>query len=317
MARLKRIGKLGWIAISLAVLAAALFGAWRYAMATNPVAVLDTADRLLGGSGGARLALTDGRYGPLPAQRVEVMVPDEPSAAPRGVLVFIHGGSWNSGNPGNYHFIGRTFAREGFVVVLAGYRLGQDGAFPHMLEDSAKAVAWVNANIARYGGDPGQVVLMGHSAGAYNVVMLALERQWLGREGLPDNYLKGVVGLSGPYDFYPWTSDATRAAFGHVAEPAQTQPITFARGDAPPLLLITGDQDTTVKPRNTLALTRKIGDLGGRVRGLVLPGIDHVGTVTRLAAPFRRDRRVLDAVLPFLKGPEVHPASAPVQAEKQ
>lgn len=316
MSRLKRIGKLGWIAIVLAAVLAAAFGAYRYALATNPVALLDAGDRLFGGTAGARTALSDGRYGPLPAQRIEVAVPDAPASGPRPVLVFIHGGSWQSGSPGNYHFIGRAFARAGYVVVLAGYRLGPDGVYPHMLEDSAKALAWVEANIAAHGGDPQRVFVMGHSAGAYNAVMIALERQWLGREGVRDGFIKGVVGLSGPYDFYPYTSDSARAAFGHASDPAITQPINFARGDAPPMLLISGDKDATVKPRNTLALTKAIGALGGPVRGLVLPGIDHVGTVTRLAAPFNRDRRVIDAVLPFLDELQRKAPSAPVQTDK-
>ena len=84
-----------------------------------------------------------------------------------------------------------------------------------------------------------------------DIVMLALERQWLGRAGVPDGFLKGVVGLSGPYDFFPFTSDSARNAFGHEADPAVTQPINHVRGDGPPMLLLTGDADETVKPRNS------------------------------------------------------------------
>jgi acetyl esterase/lipase len=233
------------------------------------------------------------------------------------VVVFIHGGSWNSGNPRDYRFIGRTLAREGYVVVLPGYRLGVPGRFPHMLEDGAAAVAWTRDHVAQFGGDPGQVVLMGHSAGAYNVMMLGLERQWLGRAGVPDNFVKGVIGLSGPYDFYPFTSDSTRAAFGHAPDPVLTQPIHFVRGDAPHILLITGDADTTVKPRNSLALAAALTTAGVPTRPVVLNGMDHGDTVMKLAAPFSRDRRVLDPVLAFLAAqcqPKV--SSPPVQPHR-
>lgn len=303
---------MGWLAIVLAAVALALFGAWRYAMATNAVFLLDGADRVFGGTAGARLALRDSRYGPLAAQRIDVMVPDPAPAQPLPVLIFFHGGSWNSGSPGDYHFVGRTFARAGYVVVLAGYRLTPDGIYPHMLEDGAKAVSWTRDNAARYGGDPERVFLIGHSAGAYTAAMLSLERQWLGREGLPEGFVKGTVGLSGPYDFYPFTSDSARAAFGHVPVPETTQPIHFARGDAQPLLLLTGDADTTVKPRNTRALTGAITDLGGAVETAIVPGADHADTAMKLAAPFNRDRRVLDPVLAFLSAHGG--ASAPVQA---
>ncbi|MDP3907579.1 alpha/beta hydrolase [Novosphingobium sp.] len=306
----RRIGWMGWTLITLAFVTAALFGAWRYAMATNAVALLDWSDRTLGGTKGTAVAATGVSYGSHPDQQLEVIVPNTPG--PHPVLVFIHGGGWNSGIPGDYHFIGRTFARAGYVVVLPGYRLGQAGRYPAMLEDSAAAVRWTLDNAARHGGDPDRVFLMGHSAGAYNAVMLGLERQWLGRQGVPDGFVKGVIGLSGPYDFAPFTTDSARAAFGHVPDPAQTQPVHYARADAPPMLLLTGDTDVTVKPRNSIALAKALTAVGTPTQAVVLKDVDHSGTVMKLARPFRRDARVLDAVLAFLAA---HGApSAPVQA---
>ncbi|HMT47610.1 MAG TPA: alpha/beta hydrolase [Novosphingobium sp.] len=290
-----------WIAGIVLLAGLLAYAGMKVAIARNPAGTLDMADRILGGAGGARVESTGLAYGPLPRQRLEVIVPDAPAAAPRPVLVFIHGGGWDSGDAADYHFIGRTFARQGYVVVLPTYRLTPEGVFPRMLEDGAMALAWVQANIARHGGDPGRVVLAGHSAGAYNAVMLALERQWLGRAGVEDGFIKGVIGLSGPYDFFPFTSDAARKAFAHVAPPEQTQPIRFVRGDAPPMLLITGDEDTTVKPRNTAALAAALRKVGARVEELHLPGIDHSQPVMKLAAPFARDGRVREAMLAFLQ----------------
>ncbi len=294
----KRITRMGWVLIVLALLVAALFGAWRYAMATNAVAVLDWADRTLAGTAGAVVLETGAAFGPDPAQRLEVIGPGTPG--PHPVLVFIHGGGWNSGTPGDYHFIGRQFARAGYLVVLPGYRLDAAGQYPAMLEDSAAAVAWVQANAQRLGGDSQRVFLMGHSAGAYNAVMLTLERQWLGRAGVPDDFIKAVVGLSGPYDFFPFTSDSARNAFGHESDPARTQPINFVRADAPPMLLLTGDNDETVKPRNSVALGKALTAAGRPTTPVILTGVDHSGTLMKLAAPFNRDTRVLDPVLAFL-----------------
>jgi acetyl esterase/lipase len=300
MVGLRAIPKMGWVLIVLALLAAAGFGLWRYALNTNSVALLDWADRQFGGNAGYKIALADGRYGPLEAHKVEVIVPDQPAAAPRPVLVFIHGGGWHSGTPGDYRFVGRRFAREGYVVVTIGYRLGPDGVYPHMLDDSAQALLWVQEHAASFTGDPNRVFVMGHSAGAYNAMMLALERQWLGRTGLPDDFIKGVIGLSGPYDFFPFTSDSTRNAFGHESDPAITQPIHHARSDAPPILLLTGDADTTVRPRNSIALAKALTAKGLPTEPGILAGVDHSGTIMKLAEPFVRDRRVLDPVLAFL-----------------
>ena len=296
----RRMGWMGWILLLLALIAAVLFGAWRYALATNAVGLLDWGDRTLAGTDGARIALADGRYGDQPAQRIEVIVPSAPAAAPRPIVVFFHGGGWNSGTPGDYHFIGRTFARAGYVVVLPGYRLVPEGIYPRMLEDGAQALAWTRDHAAEFGGDPDRVIVMGHSAGAYIAAMLGLERQWLGRAGVADGFIKGVVGLSGPYDFYPFTTDSARNAFGHIADPRITQPIAFARGDAPPMLLLTGDADVTVKPRNSKALAAALTTAGMPTEPVILAGVDHSGTVMKLAVPFSRDRRVIDPVLAFL-----------------
>lgn len=303
--------QLVWILVSLALLAAALAAGWRYAIDNSAVALLDGADRIIGGTAGTRLALADGHYGPLGAQRIEVMAPDPPRAAPRPVLVFIHGGGWHSGTPGDYRFVGRAFARRGFVVALAGYCMVPQGTYPHMLEDSAAALAWVRQHIGAYGGDAAQVFVMGHSAGAYNAAMLALDPRWLRAAGVPDGFVKGVIGLSGPYDFYPFTSQSARDAFGHVSDPAQTQPIRFAHAGAPPMLLITGDEDTTVKPRNTTALAKALSDAGEPTVPVILRGVDHAGTVMKLAQPFARDSRVIAPVLAFLAAHGA--ASAPVQ----
>ena len=309
------MGKWGITGLALVLIGAALWLAARWVLAHHGVAVLDWADRQFGGNRGYRVAVADGHYGPDAAQRIEVIVPAQNSARPLPVIVFIHGGSWNSGDPRDYRFIGRQLARRGYVVINAGYRLGQPGRFPAMLEDGAAALAWVQRNVTRFGGDPAGVCLMGHSAGAYNAAMLVLERQWLGRAGLPDGFVRGFIGLSGPYDFYPFTSDSTRAAFGSQADPAITQPITFVRGDASPMLLLTGDRDTTVKPRNSLALGKALEQAGGTVQVVVIEGLDHTATIKLLAAPFNRDTRVLDPVLHFLSA---HcRASSPVQPDNR
>ena len=290
---------MAWLALgTLSAVLAVLFGAWQYAHATNSVALLDLADKVLAGSSGSRVVVSDARFGPDPAQRIDVIAPETPG--PHPVLVFIHGGGWHSGAPGEYAFIGRHFARAGYVVVLPGYRLGEAGRYPHMLEDSAAALAWVQGNAARLGGDPQRVFVMGHSAGAYNAVMLALDGQWLERAGVAPGFIKGVVGLSGPYDFYPFTSDSARNAFAHVADPRITQPINHVRAPAPPMLLLTGDADETVKMRNSKVLAEALTAAGQPTAPVVLAGVDHAGPVLKLAAPFIRDRRVIDPVLLFL-----------------
>ena len=312
--RYRRIGCLSWGFILLAILAllvgAAGFAAWRWSIENRSVALLDRVDSVFTGSrAGERFA-----YGDDPAQQLLVYGANEGETRP--ILVFFHGGSWADGSPGEYGFIARNFAPEGYVVVLAGYRLGTAGRFPAMLEDGAGAIAWAHEHAPEFGGDPERIVLMGHSAGAYIAAMLALDRQWLGREGLDTGIVKGVVGLAGPYDFLPFDKPSTRNAFGHWPRPEATQPIHFARGNAPPMLLATGSVDDTVKPRNSAALARALAGTGAPVELVEFEGMGHIGLLVTLARPVDVwDRRASDTVLAFLrKTRDSGAASAPVQS---
>lgn len=307
------MGWLGWTLAGVVALAIGLYGTYRYAVWRNPPAVLDWADMRFRSGDEARLVEAT-RYGADPAQKVRVYLPARPAPGPLPVVVFVHGGSWASGDPDDYGFIARTLAPHGYAVVLAGYRLYPRAVFPGMVEDTGAAVRWVRDHAAGFGGDPARIVLMGHSAGAYNIAMLALDREWQARAGLTDHDIRGVVGLAGPYDFAPFTSPATIASFGQAKDPEATQPLNYVRRDAPALLLLTGDADTTVKPRNSLALAKAMTAAGAPTKAQVFTGMDHSSILMNLAQPFaRRDARVLDAVLPFLRKVTGGAASAQVQ----
>jgi len=283
------------------------------------VGLLDSTDRLLaGGDGAIRLAGAT-QFGPDPAQRLQMFVPTDPTLDPAvtgralPIVMFIHGGGWTSGAPHDYRFIARRLAPHGHAVVLAGYRLHPEGRYPAMLEDGAAAMAWIAAHAAAHGGDAARVVLMGHSAGAYNAVMLALDPRWHVASGLPPHALRGIVGLAGPYDFLPLDDNATIATFGHHEPLAETQPLTHVRGDAPPLLLLHGADDVRVRPRHSIALARALASCGATSETHLIEGVGHEGLIMRFARPFARDRRPLAHVLGFLARVTAH-ASPPVQA---
>ena len=163
-----------WIAVG--VIAVLLAGAalWYVAVGSRSVATLDRADWLYT-RGDAELVEGPVSFGDHPQQRLFVYrAPGVEASAGLPVLVFIHGGSWRSGDPEPYAYVARNFAPDGYVVVSAGYRLGEAGKFPGMLQDGASTLSWVRDNIADHGGDPERIALMGHSAGAYNAAMLAL-----------------------------------------------------------------------------------------------------------------------------------------------
>jgi acetyl esterase/lipase len=221
------------------------------------------------------------------------------ASGPQGrlpIILFLYGGSWSSGEKGGYGFAGRALAARGFLVAVPDYRLVPQVRYPAFLEDNAAAVRWVVANATRFGGDPSRVVLVGHSAGAYNAAMLALDPRWLGAER---RAIRGWVGLAGPYDFLPLDGPVTRATFGQAGDLAATQPVNFASAGDPATLLLHGTKDTTVLPRNSQRLGALLADKGVSARVKLYPEVGHVGILTAFARPLRGRAPVIDDVTAF------------------
>lgn len=244
----------------------------------------------------SRLAAEGIAYGEGERRMLDIYVPEEQADGPRPVIVWFHGGSWNSGTRHGYDFAGRALAAQGFVTVIPDYRLVPEVRFPDFVEDGAAAVRWVRANIGDYGGDGERIVLTGHSAGAYIAAMLANDPQWLGDDRTA---VAGMVGLAGPYDFVPFDTPSSIETFGQWPEPAATQPVTFADASAPPALLLTGADDITVKPRNSQALAARLAEAGVEAQMVQYEGIDHIDILSSLARPLRGQAPVLDDLASF------------------
>lgn len=249
-------------------------------------------------------------YAPGPRGRLDVYSPRSPDPhAP--VAVFIYGGSWQSGEKALYRFVGVSLASRGIVTVIPDYRVYPEARYPDFLVDSARAVAFAKAHAAEWGADPGRLFLIGHSAGAYNAVMLTLDRRWLAGVGMdPRRDVAGTVGLAGPYDFLPLKDAKLKIIFGPEDQRADTQPINHVDGDAPPLRLLAGAGDTVVDPGNTSRLAAAVRARGGEVSTRIYPGLGHVSLVTSIAGLFRRRAPVLDDIAAFVRGPAAHATTA-------
>jgi len=230
--------------------------------------------------------------------RLDVYAPRTAATRPRPVILFFYGGSWNSGRRQAYAFAARALAAQGFVVLVPDYRLVPEARYPEFLSDGAAAVRWARRHAGEFGGDGERIVLTGHSAGAYNAAMLALDPSLLGADRAA---VRGFAGLAGPYDFLPLDDDSTIAAFGAWPSPAETQPISHAGPGAPPVLLLRVGSDTRVKPRNSRKLAGLLNAAGSDVRLKLYPGLGHVGILTALAIPFRRQAPVLADVAEFAR----------------
>ena len=241
-------------------------------------------------------------YGADERQRLDVYRPSGAREL-RPLVVFFYGGSWQGGRRQDYRFVGAALAERGFVVVVPDYRVYPQVRYPEFLRDSAAVVAWCRSHAAEIGGDDRRLFLMGHSAGAYNAAMLALDRRWLDGVGLDAGRdLRGWIGVSGPYDFLPIKDPVVQTIFGPRDNWPDTQPINHATRGAPPALLLTGDTDDQVSPRNTRALTEKLQGLGVPVEKVLFPGVGHARTVISFARPFREGVPVLDEIARFIDG---------------
>jgi acetyl esterase/lipase len=242
-------------------------------------------------------------YGPLPRQRLDVYTPTAPSpAAGWPVVVFFYGGSWNTGERGDYRFVGAALAERGIVAILADYRLYPEVRYPEFLRDAALALAWGLDNGKRRGGDGRRVFVMGHSAGGYNAAMLALDPRWLAPTGhSAKDELAGWIGLAGPYEFLPLGPGLSRPVFFHPDYPAAAQPIEHVMAGAPPAFLAAPANDGVVNPeRSTRALAARLRAAGVPVELRMYDGISHALLVGAFGRPLRGLAPVLDDVARFV-----------------
>jgi len=244
-------------------------------------------------------------YGPGPRQQLDIYQPAR--AAPRGgwpVVVFFYGGSWNRGKRADYAFVGEALASRGILALVADYRLYPEVRYPDFLHDCAAALAWGLDHAEALGGNPRRVFVMGHSAGAYNAAMLALDPRWLqqapARRHTPRE-LAGFVGLAGPYDFLPMTNPDARPVFFHPDYPPGTQPLEHAGKGAPRSFLGAARNDELVNPqRNSQGLASRLQAAHVPVTLKFYDRVGHMTLVAAFGAPLRWLAPVLDDVAGFV-----------------
>jgi acetyl esterase/lipase len=247
----------------------------------------------------------DVAYGSLPAQRLDIYRP-ESATAETPVLVFFHGGGWNRGSKDDYLFVGQSLATAGMILVVADYRLYPEVVFPEFMSDAAKAVAFARERFTTPAGAP-PLFLFGHSAGAQIAALINLDEHYLREAGVPAGAVAGMIGLSGPYDFLPLKEDIYKAIFPEPVR-AASQPIAFVDGDEPPTLLVTGDADKTVYPRNSARLAAAIAAKGGTATLKVYPGLRHLDTISSLATalPWKK-ADIREAIIDFVRAQPPQP----------
>jgi acetyl esterase/lipase len=222
---------------------------------------------------------------------------DATGAAP--VVVFFYGGSWSSGERAQYAFVGRALSARGLVAVIADYRKFPRSPFPAFEEDAARAARWTLDHATEFGGDRRRVFLAGHSAGAQIAALLATDRRYLATNAVAPGDFAGVIGIAGPYDFLPLKNPKLIDGFGPPSRWPDSQPIRFVRGGEPPFLLLRGDADRIVEPRNSTAMAAALRAHGDAVTERTYAGVGHFRILA--AIRFTSLAPTLDDVVDFVR----------------
>lgn len=229
---------------------------------------------------------------------LDIYTPLNPQNAP--VVIFFYGGRWTGGIRNDYKFVGQALTQQGFIVVVPDVRPYPKVRFPTFVEDAAKAVKWTRDHIGQYGGSADKLFVMGHQSGAHIAAMLALNPEYLKTVGGDRKWLRGMIGLAGPYDFELVASDM-RDMFGPPDEYFKSQPINFVDGHNPPLLLMHGEDDTDVLVKNTRNLAAAVARAGGAVETVYYPKMENNWILATIAAPLRKRSDVLTNITEFIR----------------
>ncbi|MEI7791837.1 MAG: prolyl oligopeptidase family serine peptidase, partial [Alphaproteobacteria bacterium] len=160
--------------------------------------------------------------------------------------------------------------------------------------------AIVRDMVVDYGGDPNRIFVSGHSAGAYNAVMLASEPKFIEARGGRLGWIRGVTGMSGPYDFLPM-SDPVYVDMFHGTNNLDSMPTNHVNGVRQPMLLATGTADTTVDQGNTDRMANKLRSFGSEVKVIKYKGTGHVGVILSLVLGFRKMTSLRQDMIDFIR----------------
>ena len=253
----------------------------------------------------------DGRH----RHRLDIYRPRHaPSGEPAPVLLYLHGSGWTVGDKREQGLPMMLFlARQGWICVTANYRLSPRATWPDHLVDAKRAMAWVRANIADYGGDPGTVVVSGGSAGGQLASLVALTPGdpsfQPGFEDL-DTHADACVAFYAVYDLtnreglrgngFLWFLERAvmKAKLAERPELFRAASPTDRVGpDAPPFMAVHGANDTLVPVAEARQFVQRLREVSHEpVVYAELPGAQHAFEVFRSV----RTAHTVGAVADFL-----------------
>ena len=230
---------------------------------------------------GERVA-RDLRYGPGPKETLDLFLPREPA---RGTFLFLHGGYWRSLDKADHAFVAPPLTARGIAVAVANYDLCPQVSIATIVEETARAVAWIGREAAAHGASAGNVVVGGHSAGGHLAAMM-LARDWRA-DGFASCPIAAGLTLSGVHDRRPLTRCSGNVDFGlDDAEAARLSPALLAPRTEATLAIAVGGAETAEFLRQSQLMwdAWPANRPKGMTGPLVVPGKHHFDVVVDHAA---------------------------------
>ena len=179
--------------------------------------------------------------------KLNIFIPRKSKAVQSRVLIFVHGGNWNSGRKGTYDLLGRNFARKGVITVIPDYTLSPQANYDLMAKQIAAVIQWTKKNISQYNGNPNQIFITGHSAGGHLGALAVMNPKY----GIDSKSIAGIIlndaaglDMKNYLEENPPTAEDDYLATW-TPNPEQwkeASPIYFIDKNTPPFLIYVGDK---------------------------------------------------------------------------
>jgi arylformamidase len=218
-------------------------------------------------------------YGPTSRQAIDLFLP-RTRAAP--LLVFIHGGYWQSRDRKDFSFVAGPLLERGAAVALLGYDLAPEVRMDAIVAEVRAGLAWLYRHAQAHGCDPARLHIAGHSAGGHLAAM-ALATDWR-TIGLPEDVIKGVCAISGVFDLEPIRLCYLNEVVGlDEGEARRNSPLHQALPGGCPVIVALGELETKAFHEHSRRFAAKLERDGWACQLLVQPGVDHFGIVMSMA----------------------------------
>jgi arylformamidase len=218
-------------------------------------------------------------YGPTSRQAIDLFLPRARQAP---LLVFIHGGYWQSRDRKDFSFVAGPLLERGAAVALLGYDLAPQVGMDAIVGEVRAGLAWLYRHAAAHGCDPARLHIAGHSAGGHLAAM-ALATDWP-TLGLPADMIRGVCAISGVFDLEPirlcYLNEVVRL---DEAEARRNSPLHQILHGRCPVVVAVGERETEAFHEQSRAFTARLEREGWPCQLLVQPAVDHFGIVMSMA----------------------------------